>query len=51
MKDLRFPCGNHLEELTGDQAGQNSVRINRQWRICFVSTSNDSVDVEIVDYH
>ena len=51
LEDLRFPPGNHLEELKGDRAGQHSVRINRQWRICFVWTANGPDDVEIVDYH
>lgn len=51
LEDLRFPPGNHLEALKGDRAGQHSVRINRQWRICFVWTPNGSADVEIVDYH
>ncbi len=49
--DLRFPPGNHLEELKGDQAGQHSVRIGSQWRICFVWTASGPADVEIVDYH
>lgn len=51
VEDLRFPPGNHLEELTGDRQGQHSVRINKQWRICFVWTDNGPTDVEIVDYH
>ena len=51
LKDLRFPPGNHLEALKGDRAGQHSVRINRQWRICFRWTPNGPEDVEIVDYH
>src|SRR6056297_680697 len=51
VEDLRFPPGNHLEELKGDRAGQHSVRINGQWRICFVWTPNGPADVEIVDYH
>lgn len=41
----------HLEELKGDRAGQHSVRINGQWRICFVWTPSGPADVEIVDYH
>ncbi|MYH57024.1 MAG: plasmid maintenance system killer protein [Boseongicola sp. SB0675_bin_26] len=49
-EDLRFPPGNHLEVLKGDRAGQHSVRINDQWRICFVWTPNGPTDVEIVDY-
>jgi proteic killer suppression protein len=51
VEDLRFPPGNHLEALKGDRVGQHSVRINDQWRICFVWTPNGPVDVEIVDYH
>lgn len=51
IEDLRFPPGNHLEELRGNRAGQYSVRINGQWRICFVWTTNGPADVEIVDYH
>jgi toxin HigB-1 len=51
VDDLRFPPGNHLEELTGDRAGQHSVRINNQWRICFIWTEKGPDDVEIVDYH
>ena len=51
LTDLRFPPGNNLEALKGDRAGQHSVRINRQWRICFRWTTNGPADVEIVDYH
>ena len=51
VEDLRFPPGNHLEALTGDRAGRHSVRINDQWRICFVWTEQGPADVEIVDYH
>lgn len=51
LEDLRFPPGNHLEALRGDRVGQHSVRINRQWRICFRWTPNGPEDVEIVDYH
>ncbi|SOC00400.1 type II toxin-antitoxin system RelE/ParE family toxin [Rhodobacter maris] len=51
LDDLRFPPGNNLEELKGDRAGQHSVRINKQWRICFVWTETGPADVEIVDYH
>ena len=51
LEDLRFPPGNHLEELKGDRAGQHSVRINDQWRICFRWTEQGPADVEIVDYH
>ncbi|QPM89000.1 type II toxin-antitoxin system RelE/ParE family toxin [Pseudooceanicola algae] len=51
VEDLRFPPGNKLEELKGDRAGQHSVRINGQWRICFVWTPKGPAEVEIVDYH
>ena len=51
LEDLRFPPGNHLEALKGDRAGQHSVRINDQWRVCFVWTERGPADVEIVDYH
>lgn len=48
---LRSPPGNHLERLTGDRLGQHSIRINSQWRICFVWTDEGPTEVEIVDYH
>ena len=51
LDDLRAPPGNHLELLRGDRAGQYSVRINEQWRICFLWTPSGPKDVEIVDYH
>ena len=51
LEDLRFPPGNRLELLGGDRAGRHAVRINRQWRICFVWTEQGPADVEIVDYH
>jgi len=51
LSDLRSPPGNHLEALKGDRAGQHSIRINDQWRICFTWTENGPADVEIVDYH
>ena len=51
LEVLRFPPGNHLEALTGDRKGQHSVRVNGQWRICFVWTEKGPADVEIVDYH
>ena len=51
VDDLRFPPGNRLEVLKGSRAGQHSVRINDQWRICFVWTDRGPADVEIVDYH
>ncbi len=51
LQDLRVPPANHLERLTGDRSGQYSIRINRQWRICFVWQNGDASQVEIVDYH
>jgi proteic killer suppression protein len=51
VNDLRIPPGNRLEELKDDRKGQHSIRINRQWRICFVWKNGDALDVEIVDYH
>jgi len=51
LEDLRSPPGNRLEKLTGDRAGQYSIRINQQWRICFDWRGSDAYDVEIVDYH
>lgn len=49
--DLRIPPANFLEQLQGDRAGQHSIRINQQYRICFVWIDNSAYDVEIVDYH
>ena len=51
LADLRVPPGNRLEKLGGERGGQYSIRINRQWRICFRWRSGDAYDVEIVDYH
>ena len=51
LQDLRIPPGNRLEKLAGDRAGQHSIRINDQWRICFRWEGQDAFDVEIVDYH
>ena len=51
LDDLRIPPGNRLESLRGDRTGQVSIRINEQWRICFVWFDGDADDVEIVDYH
>lgn len=48
---LRLPPGNRLEALKGARAGQHSIRLNDQWRICFVWTGTDAEMVEIVDYH
>lgn len=51
LKDLLAPAGNRLEKLKGDRAGQHSIRINDQWRICFVRRDDGPHDVEITDYH
>lgn len=51
LDDLRVPPGNRLEALKGDRAGQHSIRINDQYRICFVWKKDGAHDVEIVDYH
>ena len=51
LQDLAALRSNRLEVLRGDRAGQHSIRINRQWRICFRWTDDGPVDVEIVDYH
>jgi proteic killer suppression protein len=51
LDDLRSPPGNRLEALKGDRRGQHSIRINRQWRVCFVWTTDGPESVEIVDYH
>ena len=52
INDLRIPPANRLEKLVGDRKGQYSIRINEQWRICFVWTEENNVsEVEIVDYH
>lgn len=51
VEDLRMPPSNRLEALKGDRAGQWSIRVNDQWRICFRFDNGDAFDVEIVDYH
>jgi proteic killer suppression protein len=51
LDDLRVPPGNHPEALKGDRAGQYSIRINDQWRVCFYWTDAGAENVEIVDYH
>jgi proteic killer suppression protein len=51
LNDLRVPPANRLEKPIGDRAGQHSVRINDQWRICFRWEGNDAYEVEITDYH
>lgn len=51
LSDLRVPPANRLESLKGNRRGQHSIRINEQWRICFVWNNGDAEGVEIVDYH
>lgn len=51
LEDLRTPPGNRLEKLKRDRQGQHSIRINDQYRICFVWRGHDAYDVEITDYH
>jgi proteic killer suppression protein len=51
LNDLRAPPANRLEALAGDRRGQHSIRINDQWRICFIWTAEGPTDVEIVGYH
>jgi len=51
LEDLRIPPGNRLEAMSGDRKGQHAIRVNDQWRICFVWLDGDSHQVEFVDYH
>ena len=51
LSDLRVPPGNRLEALDGERKGRHSIRINRQWRICFRWREGEAWEVEIVDYH
>jgi toxin HigB-1 len=51
LETLKVPPGNRLEALKGDRKGQHSIRINDQWRICFVWKNGDAFEVEITDYH
>ena len=51
LDDLKVPPGNGLEALKDDRKGQHSIRINSQWRLCFVWTHEGAAEVEIVDYH
>ena len=51
LEDLRVPPGNRLEKLKGDRAGQHSIRVNDQWRICFRWKNGNAFDVAVVDYH
>jgi proteic killer suppression protein len=51
LADLLTPPGNRLQKLRGDRAGQHSIRINEQWRVCFRWSRGDAFDVEVADYH
>ena len=51
LDDLRVPPGNKLEALKGNRRGQHSIRINSQWRVCFIWNLDNATEVEIVDYH
>jgi len=51
VEDLRVPPGNRLERLVGDRRGQHSIRVNAQWRLCFVWKDGGADNVELVDYH
>jgi len=51
LNSLRIPPSNHLEKLKGKRKGQHSIRVNDQWRICFIWRDNNAFKVEIVDYH
>ncbi|MBT3277037.1 type II toxin-antitoxin system RelE/ParE family toxin [Candidatus Thioglobus sp.] len=51
LDDLRLPSSNHLENLSGNRKGQSSVRINQQYRVCFIFKGSNSYDIEIIDYH
>lgn len=51
LDDLRLPPSNQLEKLSGDRKGQHSIRINKQWRVCFKFKNGDAFNVEITDYH
>lgn len=51
LDDLRVPPSNHLELLKGKRKGQHSIRVNQQWRICFVWTDNGPTGIELIDYH
>ena len=51
LEDLRAPPGNRLEKLKGDRAGEHSIRVNDQWRICFRWKDGNAYDVALVDYH
>ena len=51
LNDLRLPPSHRLEALSGDRTGQHSIRINDQWRVCFVWTNEGAFEIDVVDYH
>lgn len=51
LSDLRVPPSHRLEALNGDRAGEHSIRINDQWRVCFIWTDQGAMEIEVVDYH
>ena len=51
LSDLRLPPSHRLKALSGDRKGQNSIRINDQWRVCFYWTEQGAMEIEIMDYH
>ena len=51
LTDLRVPPSHRFEALRGDRAGQHSIRINNQWRVCFIWTDQGAMEIEVVDYH
>jgi len=51
LEDLRCPPSHHLEALRGDRVGQHSIRVNKQWRVCFVWHEGNAMQIEVVDYH
>ena len=51
LSDLRVPPSHRLEALSGDRAGQHNIRINDQWRVCFIWTKYGAMEIEVVDYH
>ena len=51
LSDLRVPPSHRLEALRGERAGQHSIRINNQWRVCFIWTDQGAMEIEVVDYH
>lgn len=51
LSDLRVPPSHRLEALSGDRAGRYSIRINNQWRVCFIWTEHGAMEIEVVDYH